>query len=167
MIELRHPEERSQLGKASNIIGICGGVRTPEFGYWIGSEHWGKGYTIEAMRAVVDTYWDLWPEGIPSLPEDKRNVIELIISPENKASMAVARKLGGVKIGEKVVEDLGPNNTNPDGTKKDFTLGIWGVNRPPASERANAPRSYEKIEVVGPNLTDTPPAGVEGSEKQD
>ena len=40
------------------IIGACGMVTTaepmPELGYWLGVEHWGKGYATEALHAVVD-----------------------------------------------------------------------------------------------------------------
>jgi RimJ/RimL family protein N-acetyltransferase len=40
------------------IMGACG-VSTPEgqppeLGYWLGVEHWGKGYTTEALHAVID-----------------------------------------------------------------------------------------------------------------
>jgi RimJ/RimL family protein N-acetyltransferase len=40
------------------IIGACGfdmredGV--PDVGYWLGVEHWGKGYATEAVRALID-----------------------------------------------------------------------------------------------------------------
>ena len=40
------------------IIGACGMVATaepiPELGYWLGVEHWGKGYATEALHAVID-----------------------------------------------------------------------------------------------------------------
>jgi RimJ/RimL family protein N-acetyltransferase len=41
------------------IIGACGLTlqdkeQTPELGYWLGVEHWGKGYATEALHAVID-----------------------------------------------------------------------------------------------------------------
>jgi len=44
------------------IIGACGIVmqkpmgqeRTPELGYWLGVNYWGKGYATEALHAVID-----------------------------------------------------------------------------------------------------------------
>ncbi|EJW13120.1 50S ribosomal protein acetyltransferase [Rhodovulum sp. PH10] len=40
------------------VIGACGlewrNGRDPEVGYWLGAEHWGKGYATEALRALVD-----------------------------------------------------------------------------------------------------------------
>jgi len=40
------------------VIGACGLMfqfePTPELGYWLGVEHWGKGYATEALHAVID-----------------------------------------------------------------------------------------------------------------
>ncbi len=40
------------------IIGACGFVTqekpVPELGYWLGVEHWGKGYATEALHALID-----------------------------------------------------------------------------------------------------------------
>ncbi len=44
------------------VIGACGIVmqklmgqeRTPELGYWLGVNFWGKGYATEALHAVID-----------------------------------------------------------------------------------------------------------------
>ena len=39
------------------VIGACGIVlqeAVPELGYWLGVEHWGKGYATEALHAVID-----------------------------------------------------------------------------------------------------------------
>jgi RimJ/RimL family protein N-acetyltransferase len=40
------------------IIGACGFVThdkaMPELGYWLGVEHWGKGYATEALHALID-----------------------------------------------------------------------------------------------------------------
>ncbi len=48
-----------------SVIGACGFMAqvlpqvlaqepTPEIGYWLGVEHWGKGYATEALHALID-----------------------------------------------------------------------------------------------------------------
>lgn len=39
------------------VIGACGLLnqnQTPELGYWLGVNYWGKGYATEALHAVID-----------------------------------------------------------------------------------------------------------------
>jgi len=39
------------------VIGACGLTmqeQTPELGYWLGAQYWGKGYATEALHAVID-----------------------------------------------------------------------------------------------------------------
>lgn len=40
------------------VVGGCGfdlrDGTAPEIGYWLGARHWGKGYTTEAVRALID-----------------------------------------------------------------------------------------------------------------
>ena len=47
--------ERASKGA---ILGACGFVtrdkEVPELGYWLGVEHWGKGYATEALHALID-----------------------------------------------------------------------------------------------------------------
>jgi RimJ/RimL family protein N-acetyltransferase len=50
------------------VIGACGVVlqdESPELGYWLGVEHWGKGYATEALHAVIDyAFTDLEHEAL-------------------------------------------------------------------------------------------------------
>jgi RimJ/RimL family protein N-acetyltransferase len=43
---------------AGTAVGIAGldwqAPQTPKLGYWLGVEHWGKGFATEAARAVID-----------------------------------------------------------------------------------------------------------------
>ena len=52
----------------ATVIGACGVVlqdETPELGYWLGVEHWGKGYATEALHAVIDyAFADLGHEAL-------------------------------------------------------------------------------------------------------
>jgi [ribosomal protein S5]-alanine N-acetyltransferase len=47
------------LREDERLIGSCGFVsqspepKTAEIGYWVGKSHWGKGYAVEAARALV------------------------------------------------------------------------------------------------------------------
>ena len=47
------------LREDERLIGSCGFVsqsgkrRSAEIGYWLGKSHWGKGYAVEAARALV------------------------------------------------------------------------------------------------------------------
>jgi RimJ/RimL family protein N-acetyltransferase len=50
------------------VVGACGVVlqeQTPELGYWLGVDHWGKGYATEALHAVIDyAFTDLGHEAL-------------------------------------------------------------------------------------------------------
>jgi RimJ/RimL family protein N-acetyltransferase len=50
------------------VIGACGIMTqddAPELGYWLGIEHWGKGYATEALHALVDyAFTDLEHAGL-------------------------------------------------------------------------------------------------------
>jgi RimJ/RimL family protein N-acetyltransferase len=41
-------------GTAIGACGITTLEESPELGYWLGVEHWGKGYATEALHAVID-----------------------------------------------------------------------------------------------------------------
>lgn len=57
---------------------------TFEIGWWIWKEYWGQGFATEAARAFVDH-----ARHVMNLP-----VLVAVIDPPNKASVAVAEKLG-------------------------------------------------------------------------
>jgi len=48
----------SKGANKEKILGACGFVTqekpVPELGYWLGVEHWGKGYATEALQALID-----------------------------------------------------------------------------------------------------------------
>ena len=50
------------------IVGACGIMQqepVPELGYWLGVDHWGKGYATEALHAVIDyAFTDLAHEAL-------------------------------------------------------------------------------------------------------
>jgi RimJ/RimL family protein N-acetyltransferase len=74
------------------IVGACGLGRRPsgavEMGYWVGKQHWGKGFATEAGRALIDIARAL------NLPR-----LEASHFLDNPASGRVLEKLGFVPTG--------------------------------------------------------------------
>jgi len=74
------------------IVGSCGLGRRPsgavELGYWIGRQHWGKGFATEAGRALIDIARAL------KLPR-----LEASHFLDNPASGRVLEKLGFIPTG--------------------------------------------------------------------
>jgi len=74
------------------IVGACGLGRRPsgavELGYWIGRQHWGKGFATEAGRALIDIARTL------KLPR-----LEASHFIDNPASGRVLEKLGFLPTG--------------------------------------------------------------------
>lgn len=90
------PEEIANILAASPVIGGIGlknfsatdvEARTMELGYWVGREHWGKGYTTEAVTAFVKWAFQTWPD---------LNRIEASMFEGNVASERVLVKAGFV-----------------------------------------------------------------------
>lgn len=125
--ELRYPADPAQRGTPDNIIGMVGGVRTPEFGYQIDSRHWGQGYAVEAMRAIITAYWRYWPRGPPGLVGDHAcHRITLDIVADHTASIAVARSLGFVKAAEEELRE----QVLADGSRAMVVMQVYELWRP-------------------------------------
>ncbi len=77
-------------GMADHHRGIAELDGYPEAGWTIAPEAWGKGYTTEAMRPVLD-----WADGELKAPETR-----CIIDPENVVSIRVAEKIGYQRMGD-------------------------------------------------------------------
>ena len=70
VIALRKGSRKDGAAK-DEAIGACGFTQIdrhpPEIGYWLGVEHWGRGYATEAVRAMIDhIFTDLDCEAIQS-----------------------------------------------------------------------------------------------------
>ena len=78
------------LREDERLIGSCGFVsqaperKAAEIGYWLGKPHWGKGYAVEAARALVRY-------GFEQMGLER---VEAKCSLENYASQRVIEKLG-------------------------------------------------------------------------
>jgi RimJ/RimL family protein N-acetyltransferase len=82
-------------GEAIGLIGVRRLETEPgrgAIGYWIGEPFFGRGYTLEAARAMLDTAWTLLPvaviEGVAQLP--------------NTASRRILLALGMSEVGERM-----------------------------------------------------------------
>ena len=79
------------------VIGVIGVRRLDDnpargaIGYWIGEAYFGRGYTKEAARAILDAAWN-------ALPVD---LIEGVVQLPNTASHAVLKGLGMAYAGER------------------------------------------------------------------
>ncbi len=62
-----------------------------QVGYWIGRDHWGKGYATAALRFLLD--------------EIKDRPVTAHIVPANIGSQRVVEKCGFVRVGEEVADD--------------------------------------------------------------
>ena len=62
-----------------------------EVGYWIGREHWGKGFATAALRLLLE--------------EIEERPITAHIVPDNIGSQRVVEKCGFVRVGEEVADD--------------------------------------------------------------
>ena len=62
-----------------------------EVGYWIGREHWGKGFATAALRLLLEEIED--------------RPITAHIVPDNIGSQRVVEKCGFVRVGEEAADD--------------------------------------------------------------
>lgn len=76
------------------VIGLCGGHSLPEIGYIFDPPCWGRGYATEALKAFLNIYWEMWPDGHPLLEGDERKFLKAITGKDGYGSMAVLKKCG-------------------------------------------------------------------------
>ncbi len=60
------------------------GIASKEMGYWIGEEHWGKGYITEAAQRIIEFGFE----------EMNLDILSICTGPSNLRSQQVIRKLG-------------------------------------------------------------------------
>ncbi|HYX68086.1 MAG TPA: GNAT family N-acetyltransferase [Terriglobales bacterium] len=79
------------LQRSGELIGLCGFLplgeprhRRGEFGYWMGKPHWGRGYTTEAVEALL-------AYGFRKM---KLNRMQARVVVQNQASARVLEKAG-------------------------------------------------------------------------
>ena len=78
-------------GETAGNLGSWNGEEGRLVGYWIGREHWGKGFATTALRLMLE--------------EIKDRPVTAHIVPGNVGSQRVVEKCGFVRVGEEVADD--------------------------------------------------------------
>lgn len=99
-----------ELPDGGPVIGFLGITSPPEIFYIFDEAHWGKGYATEALRAFLDAYWTRFPEGLPGVPTEIRDVLEAQVHEGNVASEGILAKCGFVHVGDGVTDAHGRND---------------------------------------------------------
>lgn len=102
---------------------------SPEIGYSLLPEVWGKGYATEALRMMLKIWWDL-PRRTLDGHQEKESIYA-ITDRQNIGSSHVLKKCG-FKI---VLEDV----------FKDFKLFVWGLSRPESAQGEEGTEEYRYI----------------------
>lgn len=90
-----------QIGVFHSLRGIGKGLDdVPEAGWILAQAHWGKGYALEAMRAVLE-----WFDSVQLESDQAIRRIACMIERGNDASFALAAKLGFVRYDEQDMPD--------------------------------------------------------------
>ena len=113
--------ERKSDGAAIGRVGLINPEGWPglEVGWTLGRSYWGHGYASEAARAAMS--YGFLTQGVDRLIS--------LIDPENKASQAVAQRLGETKGPEHQLVIAG----------KSYTCDIWSITREEWRKRALLP----------------------------
>lgn len=87
-------EEEASSGRKNRVIGIIGAIRTPEIGYCLHPDAWGKGFATEALRAYMPLYWEH--------VSGRYDYAKALVDAEHNASRKILMKLGFVEYDYKV-----------------------------------------------------------------
>jgi RimJ/RimL family protein N-acetyltransferase len=107
------------LREAEPVVGLCGMQplgRTPEVevGWWLAPEHQGRGYAVEAARAVVRFAFE----------RAGRTRVLAIAHPENRRSIRIMEKLGMDFVAKQTGRELGLRD--PDALVVTYRLDAGG-----------------------------------------
>jgi RimJ/RimL family protein N-acetyltransferase len=70
------------------VIGVIGAIRTPEVGYMIHTDFWGKGYASEALQAFMPVFFEHYSD------KERYDFAEAHVDPEHIPSRKVLEKAG-------------------------------------------------------------------------
>ncbi|KAK8068789.1 Acyl-CoA N-acyltransferase [Apiospora phragmitis] len=80
-------------------IGFIGITRPPEVFFLFGMACWGKGYATEALEAFLATYWSKFPNGLPQMGQEHKDILQAYVVEENSGSSRVLEKTGFKQTG--------------------------------------------------------------------
>jgi RimJ/RimL family protein N-acetyltransferase len=80
------PDESDEfvIEREGRVIGKAGCWRAPEIGFFLHPDHWGRGFAMEALGAVIPRIFSVFP--IDAIIAD--------VDPRNAASLALLARLG-------------------------------------------------------------------------
>ena len=90
--QMEDGERAFAIDRGEGLVGVVSTGRPgkePEFGYWLGQDHWGKGIMTEAGHVVLAWQFDRFPND---------TVLSGALD-ENRASLNVLSKLGFTRTG--------------------------------------------------------------------
>ena len=118
----------------------------PELGYAFNPEVWGKGLATEAIRGMIEAYWETFPNGHPAVGDEERTYLMAYTEKSNLASEKVLRKNGFEFWKEK--EDDEPLNAKGE-EKEEKMLNVWRLWKPGFDGKRDEPEA-EKERGSGP-----------------
>ncbi len=80
----------ARCGELMGVLSITAEAHGPTLGYWLGEPHWGAGIMTEAAGAVIEQFLNAQPDA----------TLASGVFKDNRASLAVQRKLGFEIVGD-------------------------------------------------------------------
>ncbi|KAL3444605.1 putative GNAT family acetyltransferase [Aspergillus insuetus] len=113
-----------QDGRVVGYVGINEVYPSPEIGYSIHPDYWGKGYATEALNGLLELWWSLPRQSQDCEVAEETERVFAICEKTNLGSVKVLRKCGFSVLREMTFED--------DGGLDD--LFIWELQYPPQTK---------------------------------
>ncbi|KAL2830419.1 GNAT domain-containing protein [Aspergillus pseudoustus] len=113
-------QPRSGDGRVIGYVGINEVYPSPEIGYSIHPDYWGKGYATEALNALLKLWWSLPRQGQDDNLVEETDSVFAICEKSNLGSGKVLSKCGFRVLREMTFEDDGGLDE----------LFIWQLERP-------------------------------------
>ncbi|KAL8828884.1 MAG: hypothetical protein Q9191_002336 [Dirinaria sp. TL-2023a] len=107
-----------------SVLGLCGVHSAPEIGYAFHPSVWGKGIATEAIRGLIQAYWEAFPIGHPVLEGDEKTYLMALTDIWNRSSERVLEKNGFEFWKEQEKEDMRDDN------KRMTILHVWRLWKP-------------------------------------
>lgn len=129
MITIADPDDAAVIGDLA--LHMTNRMRTAEVGYTLAAEHWGQGYAVEALDALVDHLFDAYPV----------TRIFGMLHPDNRPSAQVLERTGFRFEGHTRLSYWAGDDNSDD--------WIYGLVREDREEWRNRPRTPpERVRLV-------------------
>jgi len=138
MITIADPDDTEVIGDLALHMG--NGMRTAEVGYTLAREHWGQGYAVEALDALLDHLFETYPV----------TRIFGMLHPDNRASAQVLERTGFLFEGHtRLSYWIGDDNSD------DWVYGLLRGDREAWNKRPRTrPAEVRLVEVAQDNVVE-------------